>query len=47
MGRNYRENSKLCFALLTSVLQSHHHGLLDEVPLDEAAEVVPVHSEVR
>lgn len=47
MGKNYRENSKRCLGLLTSVLQSHHHGLLNEVPLDEAAEVVPVHSEVR
>lgn len=33
--------------LLTSVLQCHHHGLLYKVPLDEAAEVVPVHGEVR
>lgn len=32
---------------LTGVLQGHHHGLLNQVPLDEAAEVVPVHSEVR
>lgn len=31
---------------LTGVLQCHHHGLLDEVSLDEAAEVVPVDGEV-
>lgn len=31
---------------LTSLLQGHQHGLLDEVPLDEAAEVLGVHGEV-
>ena len=29
------------------MLQSHHHRLLNKVPLDEATEVIPVHSEVR
>lgn len=28
------------------MLQSHHHGLLDEVSLDEAAEVLAVDGEV-
>lgn len=28
------------------MLQRHHHRLLYKVPLDEAAEVVPVHGEV-
>lgn len=31
---------------LTCVLEGHHHGLLDEVALDEAAEIVAVHGEV-
>lgn len=30
----------------TCVLEGHHHGLLDEVALDEAAEIVSVHGEV-
>lgn len=29
------------------MLKRHHHRLLDQVPLDEAPEVVPVHGEVR
>lgn len=32
--------------ILTSLLQGHHHGLLNKVPLNEVPEVVPVHSEV-
>ncbi|CAF96249.1 unnamed protein product [Tetraodon nigroviridis] len=28
------------------MLQGHHHGLLDQVPLDEAAEVLAVNGEV-
>jgi len=32
---------------LTSLLQCHQHRLLDEVSLDEAAEVLGVHGEVR
>lgn len=28
------------------MLEGHHHGLLDEVTLDEAAEIVAVHCEV-
>lgn len=36
-----------CSVLLTSMLQSHHHRLLDKVPLDEATEFIPVHGEVR
>lgn len=31
---------------LTSLLQSHHGGLFDEVALDEAAEVLAVHAQV-
>ena len=31
---------------LTGLLQGHHGGLLDEVPLDEAAEVLAVHAQV-
>lgn len=29
------------------MLEGHHHGLLDQVALDEAAEIVAVHGEVR
>lgn len=47
-----KQHPKLSFVgqssvLLTSMLQSHHHRLLNKVPLDEATEVIPVHSEVR
>lgn len=28
------------------MLQSHHHGLLNQVPLNEAPEVLPVNGEV-
>lgn len=31
---------------LTSLLQCYQHGLLDEIPLDEAAEILGVHGEV-
>lgn len=31
---------------LTSLLQCYQHGLLDEIPLDEAAEILRVHGEV-
>lgn len=31
---------------LTSLLQRYKHGLLDEIPLDEAAEILGVHGEV-
>lgn len=30
----------------TGLLQSHHGGLLDQVPLDEVPEVLAVHAEV-
>lgn len=33
-------------AALTGLLQSHHGGLLDEVSLDEASEVLAVDAEV-
>lgn len=33
--------------LLTSLLQSHHGGLLDQISLDEAPEVLAVDAEVR
>lgn len=33
--------------MLTSLLQRHQHRLLDEVSLDEAAELLGVHREVR
>lgn len=31
---------------LTGLLQCYQHGLLDEIPLDEAAEILRVHGEV-
>lgn len=39
--------SSVCCASHTSLFQGHHGGLLYQVPLDEAPEILAVHAEVR